>query len=205
MIVQRTVAAAVVGGTTSEIAGGKFANGAATAAMVHLFNAEGNHGAVEEDVEILGTAVVAVPSEMDALEYLQSMELVSETLEDAFDFYSGPKGGVRKAFRGLSKAWGKRGIKVQGFVEDAFSETLTTSMTVIYKNLPHRHHTFVFYQQGDSLLINTRMVPLPRDPFYKNIGGFMPRVVRGDATAQKQLNAQVTRTLQNQVNEITNR
>lgn len=36
----KTVAAAVVGGTTSEITGGKFANGAVTAAMVHLFKAE---------------------------------------------------------------------------------------------------------------------------------------------------------------------
>ena len=32
MLVQRTVAAAVVGGTTFEIAGGKFANGAVTGA-----------------------------------------------------------------------------------------------------------------------------------------------------------------------------
>ena len=39
-IVARTVAAAVVGGTISELSGGKFANGAVTAAMVHLFNAE---------------------------------------------------------------------------------------------------------------------------------------------------------------------
>ena len=34
----RTVAAAIVGGTVSELSGGKFANGAATAAMVHVFN-----------------------------------------------------------------------------------------------------------------------------------------------------------------------
>ncbi|MGB0185152.1 MAG: glycoside hydrolase family protein, partial [Opitutales bacterium] len=39
-LVRRTVAAAVVGGTTSEIAGGKFANGAMSAAMVHLLNHE---------------------------------------------------------------------------------------------------------------------------------------------------------------------
>lgn len=32
-----------MGGTVSEIGGGKFANGAVTASMVHLFNAEGNH------------------------------------------------------------------------------------------------------------------------------------------------------------------
>ncbi|TXH72463.1 MAG: RHS repeat-associated core domain-containing protein [Thiothrix sp.] len=37
----RTMVAAVVGGTISQITGGKFANGAMTAAFVHLFNAEG--------------------------------------------------------------------------------------------------------------------------------------------------------------------
>ena len=37
----RTVAAAVVGGTVSELSGGKFANGAISAAMVHLFRQEG--------------------------------------------------------------------------------------------------------------------------------------------------------------------
>ena len=39
-LARSTFAAAVVGSTTSEIAGGKFANGAATAAMVHLLNHE---------------------------------------------------------------------------------------------------------------------------------------------------------------------
>ena len=35
------MAAAIVGGTTSALTGGKFANGAVTAAFAHLFNAEG--------------------------------------------------------------------------------------------------------------------------------------------------------------------
>jgi hypothetical protein len=39
-IAGRTTIAAIVGGTISEITGGKFANGAITAAMAHLFNAE---------------------------------------------------------------------------------------------------------------------------------------------------------------------
>ena len=39
-IAERTVVAAVIGGTSSVISGGKFANGAQTAAMAHLFNAE---------------------------------------------------------------------------------------------------------------------------------------------------------------------
>ncbi len=36
----RTSIAAVVGGTASEIGGGKFSNGAVTGAFVHMFNAE---------------------------------------------------------------------------------------------------------------------------------------------------------------------
>ncbi len=39
-IVGRTAVATVVGGTASELGGGKFANGARTAAFAHLFNAE---------------------------------------------------------------------------------------------------------------------------------------------------------------------
>lgn len=39
-VVSRTLIAAVVGGTISEITGGKFANGAITAAMAQLYNAE---------------------------------------------------------------------------------------------------------------------------------------------------------------------
>jgi hypothetical protein len=39
--VARTTIAATVGGTASEIGGGTFANGAVSAAFVHLFNAEG--------------------------------------------------------------------------------------------------------------------------------------------------------------------
>ncbi len=42
-IVGRTVVAAVVGGTASKLGGGKFANGARTAAFAHLLNAEGTN------------------------------------------------------------------------------------------------------------------------------------------------------------------
>ena len=37
-LARRTIAAAIVGGTASKIGGGKFANGAVTATIVHLFN-----------------------------------------------------------------------------------------------------------------------------------------------------------------------
>jgi hypothetical protein len=39
-VFKRTVAVALIGGTTAEIGGGKFANGAMTAAIQHLFNFE---------------------------------------------------------------------------------------------------------------------------------------------------------------------
>ncbi|WP_457598764.1 hypothetical protein [Hydrogenimonas sp.] len=39
----RTLIMAAVGGTVSEITGGKFANGAVSGAFVHLFNAEGKN------------------------------------------------------------------------------------------------------------------------------------------------------------------
>ncbi len=41
-ITKRTAIAATAGGIASELGGGKFANGARSAAFVHLFNAEGN-------------------------------------------------------------------------------------------------------------------------------------------------------------------
>lgn len=49
LMVRRTVAAAVVGGTVSEIGGGKFANGAATAAMVSLFSEFGSRRASKSE------------------------------------------------------------------------------------------------------------------------------------------------------------
>ena len=50
-IAKRTVAAAVVGGTVSEIGGGKFGNGAMTAAIQHLFNQEYHEGESEWERE----------------------------------------------------------------------------------------------------------------------------------------------------------
>ena len=47
----RVIAAAIVGGTASKLAGGKFANGAVTAAMVQMFNAENGVEDVQEEAE----------------------------------------------------------------------------------------------------------------------------------------------------------
>jgi hypothetical protein len=49
----RVVASAVIGGTTSVIAGGKFANGAVTAAFSYAFNELAHASAKDEDLEVL--------------------------------------------------------------------------------------------------------------------------------------------------------
>ena len=67
----RTVAAAIVGGTISELSGGKFANGAATAAMVHLFNAENGLEQAQEE-EGFGETIDLVQEAIDAGENLES-------------------------------------------------------------------------------------------------------------------------------------
>ncbi len=54
-VFKRTTAAAIIGGTTAEIGGGKFANGAMTAAIQHLFNHEG--GALDEETADSWTAM----------------------------------------------------------------------------------------------------------------------------------------------------
>ena len=53
-IAGRTTVAAVIGGTASTLTGGKFANGAKTAAMMHLLNAEGrkvNYSKIWKDMK----------------------------------------------------------------------------------------------------------------------------------------------------------
>ena len=50
-VLSRTAIAATVGGTVSRITGGKFANGAVTAAMAHLFNAENSARNIRNGVD----------------------------------------------------------------------------------------------------------------------------------------------------------
>ena len=89
-LARRTVAAAVVGGTTSEIAGGKFANGAATAAMVHLLNHEG--GGVEHSHDPRAPRVGETYEEYRAR--LVSMRSDTWEGELTYDFaVAGPVGG----------------------------------------------------------------------------------------------------------------
>lgn len=58
----RTAVAAVIGGTAAELGGGKFANGAASAAFVHLFNFEGS-SALRPPGKLHGRDVIYGPDE----------------------------------------------------------------------------------------------------------------------------------------------
>jgi len=54
----RTTIAATVGGTASELGGGKFANGAVSGAFVHMFNAEGGGSGFLNMMERIGNRIV---------------------------------------------------------------------------------------------------------------------------------------------------
>jgi hypothetical protein len=56
-MVERTIAAALIGGTASELGGGKFANGAMTAGMQHLFNAE-KQSSKNQKKKIIGEKII---------------------------------------------------------------------------------------------------------------------------------------------------
>ncbi len=53
----RTMIMAVIGGTVSEISGGKFANGAVTGAFVHLFNASYKYLQTANDAKALNNSI----------------------------------------------------------------------------------------------------------------------------------------------------
>ena len=78
----RVIAAAIVGGTASELAGGKFANGTVTAAMVQLFNAENGVGDVQEE-EGFGETIELVQEAIDTGVNLEAGELFGSI--DDFD------------------------------------------------------------------------------------------------------------------------
>ena len=86
-LARRTVAAAVVGGTTSEIAGGKFANGAATAAMVHLLNHEGGGSRIREGTGKWKARSLQQDANQGFLSRVgSSVKNGVDTLKRAFDF-----------------------------------------------------------------------------------------------------------------------
>lgn len=56
-IIARTLTAGVIGGTTAALSGGKFANGAYTAAFQHLLNAEAGRGGLRNGLKSIGNAL----------------------------------------------------------------------------------------------------------------------------------------------------
>jgi hypothetical protein len=59
-VASRTIRAGIVGGTASALGGGKFANGAYTAAFQHLLNAEAGSSVLQKSVESIGNALKPV-------------------------------------------------------------------------------------------------------------------------------------------------
>ncbi len=72
----RTMIMATVGGTVSEITGGRFANGAVSGAFVHLFNAEARR--ILKPSEYNFRVAHAALKEINALERMNSREFVSQ-------------------------------------------------------------------------------------------------------------------------------
>jgi RHS repeat-associated protein len=132
-ILTRTALAATIGGTASALGGGKFANGAKTAAMQHLFNEEGG-------TNILSTLKSAAKMQLGHLNnarlYLQDgvggvLQLSGEIINLPFDYLNidpmalGPLGGVEMgAVKGLSSAG--RMIRMAGRAP----KTISTGRTV---------------------------------------------------------------------------
>ncbi len=87
--IHRTVAAAVVGGTASKLGGGKFANGAQTAAFAHLLNAElsARKGREAGKVYVTGHNVGGVGPVHTAIEY-------TDANGETVTFSAGPDGGL---------------------------------------------------------------------------------------------------------------
>jgi RHS repeat-associated protein len=72
----RTVSAATVGGTAAVIGGDKFANGAATSAFVHLFNAEGH--IFSHNVSNEGFHHAAIAVELNETELAETNSILKE-------------------------------------------------------------------------------------------------------------------------------
>ncbi len=71
----RTAIAAAAGGTASALTGGKFANGAVTAAMAHLFNAEGGNLAAKREFHQLAVSWTRMSMEAEGYKVLAEGDL----------------------------------------------------------------------------------------------------------------------------------
>ena len=87
-ITKRTAIAATAGGIASELGGGKFANGARSAAFVHLFNAEGSNWFEGQAVKEQGIFYDKKESELFSMELsLKSgIKYLPKNLQKPLDF-----------------------------------------------------------------------------------------------------------------------
>jgi len=83
--VARTSIAATVGGTASEIGGGKFANGAVTGAFVELYNELGHESQVEEREEYIKRQVLMIARDPNVTDEYR-MEVLSLLLQDKITY-----------------------------------------------------------------------------------------------------------------------
>jgi len=91
-IIPRTLIASAVGGTSSLVAGGKFANGAVTGAFVHLFNTEA--GKVKKWVYTVKTGVLTSPEGKEYYGYSGAKGIYQNNpdYENVEDFGPTPRG-----------------------------------------------------------------------------------------------------------------
>ncbi len=116
----RTAIVAGVGGTISKLSGGSFANGAVTAAMQHLFNAE------------LAQHAQGKAAEAKLLKELRGMgyEVAEQVYLKLF-----PKVGVAEITAIADFAYLKDGVIVFGEIKDGMGAKLTPNQKVVYHAL----------------------------------------------------------------------
>jgi len=121
---QRVIAAAVVGGTTSVISGGKFGNGAVTGAFSRALNDEHKHGETEAQKQItdkikigaeLKNRLMKTYGDSDGkLKFSKDLKAVTLTVNEAGDILVSAQGGVFKGTYELGAGLDSLGLKVPG-------------------------------------------------------------------------------------------
>ncbi|KZN53723.1 hypothetical protein N474_19320 [Pseudoalteromonas luteoviolacea CPMOR-2] len=113
-VAKRTTIAALVGGSTSVMTGGKFSNGARTAAMMHLLNQEAGHGFINKLTEEQKIAILKIKKRLE-VEYSTKDGLIAQfgdrivlTIKD---------GDVQAAYENS---------KMQPFVGENFAKEIAT-------------------------------------------------------------------------------
>lgn len=130
-IVARTTVAAVVGGTASEVGGGKFSNGAITGAFVHLLNAEGYKNGVSAQRGHRNAKLIQRERRLNELEadpntVRLDVYTTNEAfgVEDAHHLYVVDPSGQNEPFgrHGSSQSSGTNGTETGGRGAPSFNE-----------------------------------------------------------------------------------